>query len=149
MDINVGVFQLKNELSASIDYIQHTFAKGEYLTYTETSILSGYSVFGNDRIHVIPYLKLASSSLQIDISPDPELFETVYLLSVFNGGPGLHAELKLFEFGRKKAKSNHRNNYLSVKLQGGYNFNSATDIKELQGSSAYGNIGLVFGGGRF
>ncbi len=148
-NIHSGVFQLKNAFSTELENTIYDFAKGEYFIYTEIDFLIGYSVFTNKNLRITPFAKIAGSDLQKEYNASINQTEPIYILNLLTYGPGIHTELKLFEFGRKIVGNNHKNSYLSIMLDVGYNFNSRINIHELKGNSVFANLSLVFGAGVF
>jgi len=146
---SAGFFQLNNAFSIVSENNTFDFFKGEYFIYSETSLLQGYSLFKNERFRITPFVKIASCDMQTTRYNTIDEGEELYILNTLIYGPGLHTELKLFEFGRRKTYNSRRNNYLSIKVDGGYNFIHKSEFNELKGNSAYIGAALVLGIGHF
>ena len=147
--MNAGVLKLNNPFTAVADDFIWDFQNGEYFNYSEGGILLGYFFVRNKRFHVSPYVKLAVSSLQSNWYDSIDEGNELDLLNSFTYGPGLHTELKLFEFNTRRLYGSRLKNYVSLKLESGYNFIHKFEYEELKGNSAYLGMAVVWGVGSF
>ncbi|MBN1251017.1 MAG: hypothetical protein JXR51_12160 [Bacteroidales bacterium] len=160
MDVNIGkiffslyfsgaVFKLNNSFTAVSGSTVWDFQNGEYFDYFEGGVLLGYFVIRNKRINISPYIKLADANLTSTRFDNSDEGEELDLFDSFTYGPGLHAEVKLFDFKMRNFNRYQSKNYISLKLESGYNFISNFNYDELKGNSAYIGVSLLWGTGQF
>lgn len=149
--ISAGKLKLRNALSVVSDSKTYDFASGSDFAYFEGGILAGYSVVHNSRVMLAPYLALAGSTIESDIykaAKDDSKELRVY--RTFAAGPGIHSEVKLFDFGlgSGSAEKAHENN-ISLRVDAGYNFAATSLLPEFKGNSGYLRVALCWGIGNF
>ena len=147
--VNAGVFKLNNELSVVSDGYTWDFNKGEYFQYSDVGVLLGYFLIRNNKFHVSPYVKLAGNYLESNWYDSYDDGDELFLFNSFVYGPGLHTELKLFDFKTRNFYGSRSKNYISLKLEGSYNFIHKFEFEEIKGNSAYVGMALVWGMGNF
>ena len=155
MDFNIGkVFasvymntvdmRIKRSFSASTENHEFDFEEGEKFIYFEGGFLLGYFAVRSKHFHVAPYVAIAGASVKSNRFENDEDKYEYKAYGAFTPGLGLHTEFKLARF-RLKDDAMYTESYLSIKLEGGYNFFTTPARTAI----SYLRMSLVWGFGDF
>ncbi|RLD61651.1 MAG: hypothetical protein DRJ01_07530 [Bacteroidetes bacterium] len=150
--INAGTLNLKIPFYAITETDSLNFDKDEGFSYFEGGLKAGYFLVRNNKFHFAPYVTIAGSNLKSTKFEVEEDEREIKIYNSFVTGPGIHAEFKLFDFEQKNIYNYAYPTYksfLSLKIDGGYNFITKFEHKEFEGNTAYLRMALVWGIGSF
>lgn len=123
---------------------EYDFNEGYRFSFINVGLRSGYLMIRNKYFHVAPYVDLSYTSLESKEFSDSSEGSEYKDVNAFSFGPGIHAEIKLFEFRDSGYDSSHPMMHaVSLKLEGGYNFNLGFERPEVKGNMTYFDAGLV------
>jgi hypothetical protein len=127
-----------------------TFNEGYKFSYLNVGGRFGYLMLRNKYFHLAPYAQISYSGLYSDEFDSESEEEEYYDMNAFSVGPGIHAEIKLFEFEDNTYGyyGNTTMHAVSLMFGGGYNFNLGFARPEIKGNSIYFDAAMVvrFGG---
>ncbi len=107
----------------------------------------GYNFIRNRNLHVAPYAYMSYAMLNSqEFSSNTDGTE-YFDMKAFSFGPGIHTEIKLFEFeyvGLYGSNSNPMDNVITLQINTGYNFNLGFNRPEVKGNLMYFDIGLTY-----
>jgi hypothetical protein len=124
------------------------FEMNESFSYFEFGLKGGYFLIKNERIHFSPYVSISGTSLEskrYDSDNDDKEYK---IFSSFSYGGGVHTEFKIMDFNLYEYGNSMRS-YLSLKLDGGYNFLAEFNDKYSDINLPYFNFSIVWGFGEF
>jgi hypothetical protein len=149
--MTAGRLKLRNSISVVASAKTYDFAGDSNFSYFEGGVLAGYFVVHNSRFMLAPYLTVAGNNIESDIytaAKDDSKELKVY--RSFAAGPGIHSEVKLFDFGLGRGSSeNALKNNISFRLDAGYNLAATTKLSEFKGDIGYLRMALAWGIGNF
>ena len=123
---------------------EYDFYEGYRFSYVNVGVRSGYLMIRNKYFHLAPYVDLSYTGLESMKFSDSSEGTEYKDVNAFSFGPGIHAEVKLFEFrDNRNDISNTMMHAVSLKLEGGYNFNLGFGRPEVKGNMTYFDAGLV------
>lgn len=147
-------FYAESEYGVRTDFIMD-----DKFDYFQGGLKAGYYVVRNNRFHVAPYLAIGGASLTSDIYPyqednNEDNNKELKMFNSFFTGPGLHSEVKIYEYkGRTDVPYYYYNysmpGYVSLKLDAGYNFITNQKHEIIKGNMLYVSLSLVWGIGKF
>jgi len=160
MDINVGnVFsslylnasglKLKVPFSATSGSETLNFEKNETFHYLNAGLKGGYFFVRDDRFHLAPYLSISGSFLESKRYEPEDDEKEFQIFNSFTYGFGLNAEIKIKDFTRPNFYTYYGKYYISVKLDGGYNFIAKSKHPEFKGDTPFFSVAFVMGFGEF
>lgn len=130
----------------------YIFDKGESFSYFDGGFIMGYFVQRTNWVHVAPFAGIMGTTLTTNMYSDPEddKYE-IELINAFTTGIGLKTEFKIHEFELQNfyGYGYYQKSYVSLKLEGGYNFVTKAEIDEFKGNVAYIRATLMWGFGSF
>jgi len=111
----------------------------------------GYFVIRNNRYHLAPFISIGGAELTSNRFESDDDEKEFKLINSFLCGPGIHTEIKLkqFHIDNEYRYGSSALSYISLKLDGGYNFLTEKRIAGFKGNMAYFKFGLVWGIGNF
>lgn len=148
--LNTSALKLKTPFTmfSAVDTLN--FYKNDSFSYLDGGVKVGYFLIRSDRFHVAPCLTIGGAVLESDIYEYDQTKDAEFqVLNSFTFGPALHTEVKLFEYKSTDALGVTRSKYVSLKVEGGYNYITHIDFPEFKGHSAYVSIALAWGSGYF
>jgi hypothetical protein len=132
------------------------FAPNDYFSTFSGGLSVGYILFMNKSLKLIPYLSIGGYTIESNLYQneyDPEFI----LLESFFYGPGLQAEVRLFNFDWKTnylfapytygMAVGSQKSYVSLKINAGYDIITKTTPVDFKGNFPYLRLGLVWGFG--
>ncbi len=124
---------------------EYEFIEGYRFSFINVGVRSGYLMIRNKYFHLAPYVDLSYTCLKSKEFYDTSEGREYKDVNAFTFGPGIHAEIKLFEF----SDDSYNNDYpevhaVGLKIEGGYNFNLGFGRSEVKGNMTYFDAGLVW-----
>lgn len=107
----------------------------------------GYNFIRNRNIHLAPYAYLSCAMLSSQLFNNDAEGEEFYDMKAFSFGPGIHTEIKLYEFEYVALYGNNSNpmdNVITLQINTGYNYNLGFCRPEVKGNLIYFDIGLTY-----
>jgi len=126
------------------------FSLNEPFYYSDAGIKIGYFLIRSNRFHLAPAITFAGAKLKSTRYDDAynEEDKEFVVLNSFVLGPALHTEIKLFGY-KPKRYNNSQNKYVSIKLEGGYNYITKTNYPVFKGNTPFVSMALAWGTGYF
>jgi hypothetical protein len=148
--LNTSALKLKTPFSMVSSIDTTSFYQNDAFSYLDGGLKAGYFLIRSNRFHVAPYLTLGGATLESDIYDYNQINNAEFkVFNSFTFGPGLHTEVKLFDYRHTDAMGVTRNKYFSLKVEGGYNYITNIDFPAFKGNTAYINFALAWGSGYF
>lgn len=127
-----------------------SFMEDESFQYMDAGLKGGYFILRNKRLHFAPYVSVSGASLKSKRYDGEEDKKEYKVLNSFSTGIGIHTEIKFTEFKTKGYNYyGFTNSYLSLKLDGGYNYITKFKDDYFKGNTGYFTVALVWGMGDF
>lgn len=147
--LNTGKMKLKKSFDIVAPF-EFSFEEGYRFTYLNVGGRLGYLIIRNKYFHLAPYAQISYSALYSNEFASDTEDKEYYDMNAFTVGPGIHTEVKLFEFKDSAygTGNNTTKHAVSLMFSGGYNFNFGFTDPEVKGNTVYFDAGLVmrFGG---
>ncbi len=146
-----GSFKLKKPFAAATSSGTFNFGTGEDFSYFEGGLLVGYFLVRNSRIHLAPFVTIAGNKLESNMYDGKNKEKEVKIYGSFITGPGIHSEVKFFDFtvGNAYRWGSSDKNYISIKLDAGYSIATSAYNDQIKGNMGYLKMGLAWGFGDF
>lgn len=126
------------------------FYNNDSFSYLDGGLKAGYFLVRSDRFHIAPYVTIGGTVLSSDIYEYNQMKDAEFeVLNSFTFGPALHTEVKLYEYKSTDGLGITRSKYVSLKLEGGYNYITHIDYPAFKGNAAYVTVALAWGTGYF
>lgn len=151
--INTGLIELITPVyfSDADNNVVRTFNPGEKFSITGGGLSFGYFLVRNKYFHLTPFVTIGGYTLESNLFED-ERDPEYQIYNSFTYGPGIHTELKLFEFKMDQGMYGYygqTKSYLSLKLDAGYDFIAKHNSIDFKGNQSYLRFGVVWGIGEF
>ncbi len=125
------------------------FEYNEKFHFFDAGVKAGYFMVRNNYFHVAPYLSASGSVFESTLYDTESDGDEYQILNCFTYGAGLHTEVKIKEFEYKNMYGYGTNNFISLKLEGGYNIFTKFKDNYFKGNNPYITVAFVWGMGDF
>ena len=142
-----GSQKVKKDFKISTHYYTFDFRQGDTFSYSDAGLTVGYMLVRNNWIHIAPTIKVGGGSITSNVFKNADDEYSIY--DSFTFAPGLHTEWKVYKLNQKASAFDDELAYLSIKLDGGYNFITNYKYSEARGNMFYARLALVLGIGVF
>jgi hypothetical protein len=151
--VNTGLLELATPIyfSDNNNNVVMTFNPGEKFSITGGGLSLGYFLVRSKIFHLTPFVTIGGYTLESNLYED-ERDPEYQIYNSFTYGPGLHTELKLFEFNLDQGMYGYygqSKSYISLKLDAGYDFITKHNSVDFKGNQTYFRFGLSWGIGEF
>lgn len=148
--LNGQSFYLDKPFTAFHNSETLNFEQNERFFLLDAGLYIGYFLIRNDHFHLAPYISLSGSTLRSTRYEGDNDEKEFKIFESFTTGPGLHTELRLVDFNTKSYYYGPEvQNYLSLKIEAGYNFITQHEFNIFEGNTPYVKMGILWGIGDF
>lgn len=147
--LNSSGLRLQQPFEVSDGVETLSFMDNESFHYLDAGLKAGWFILRNRNLHFSPFASVSGSSLKskrFDAEDDEKEYK---VFNSFTSGAGLHTEIKFTEFKTTNIYSGYTKSYVSLKLEGGYNFITKFNDDLFKGNTAFITVALVWGIGDF
>ncbi len=147
--LNVNSYKLKIPFQAESENSVLKFAEGDRFHNINAGLHVGYFLLRNKKYHISPYASILASTLESTKYKPTENDKELKIYDSFSYGVGMHTEVKLMEFKSTNYYGYQTDNFISLKLEAGYNVINEVEYLEYKGNNMYLNLCIVWGIGQF
>lgn len=146
---NGSGLKLKEPFTVISDTDSLSFKKNETFHFLDAGLKGGYFLVRNEKIQLAPYISISGGLLESSRYDTEDDGEEYRIFNSFTYGAGLHSEVKIKDFNYVNRYGYSSNNYLSLKLEAGYNIITKFDDSYCKGNTPYITLAFVWGLGAF
>lgn len=126
-----------------------SFREEESFHYLDAGLKAGYFIIRSNRFHLAPFASISGSSLKSKRFEPEDDEKEFKVFNSFTVGSGIHTEIKFTEFKTRSMYYGFTKSYVSLKLDGGYNYITKFKDPFFKGNTTYFTAALVWGMGDF